>query len=371
MLLDAGALLTPKIWQEAVASRARGVLRLLEGRGLLPRNLETAIALGNRAGVEECLERVPEAFLLACRFGHRDLAEWLFDECVASDPELGTRVKDGPGREALLEELIGNPHRFGAPWHRPVGVWATWVLVGLRKAIDAGQFAVFSQRLEETPELLGRRYLAEQVQLVEQTVLQNRGEMLARFWELSPALLRVRRPPRSSVMVFAMEYGRSHLLPLLRRVWPVRDDLCHAAGAGDLVRVREWFEDGQLRGTLRQHYPTCSAETLRARRWKPARRQQILDVALAWACVNRHFEIAEFLLERGANIQTDWSTHEPASILHECAIHGYYEVAQFLLDHGIDRTILDYRWRATAEGWARYGAGDERMAKLLARAGAV
>ena len=100
----------------------------------------------------------------------------------------------------------------------------------------------------------------------------------------------------------------------------------------------------------------------------PGNPQHILDVALAWACVNRHFEIAAFLLERGANINTDWSTHEPASILHECAIHGNYEAAQFLIDHGIDMTIRDYRWNATAEGWANYAAKDKKMAEFLARA---
>ena len=100
----------------------------------------------------------------------------------------------------------------------------------------------------------------------------------------------------------------------------------------------------------------------------PANAQHILDVALAWACVNRQFEIAAFLLERGANINTDWSTHEPASILHECAIRGNYEAAQFLIDHGIDMTIRDYRWNATAEGWAYHAAKDKNMAEFLARA---
>ena len=118
--------------------------------------------------------------------------------------------------------------------------------------------------------------------------------------------------------------------------------------------MKGWFDEaGRPRlGSLAQHHPTNHPSTLRNLHWTPANAQHVLDVALAWACMNRHFEIASFLLERGANINTDWSTHEPASILHECAIHGNYEAAQFLIDHGIDMTIRDYRWNATAEGWA-------------------
>ena len=38
-----------------------------------------------------------------------------------------------------------------------------------------------------------------------------------------------------------------------------------------------------------------------------------------------------------------------------------YEAMQFLIDRGIDMTIVDYRWNAAAEGWARYAAKDEQM----------
>ena len=96
--------------------------------------------------------------------------------------------------------------------------------------------------------------------------------------------------------------------------------------------------------------------------------QQVLDVALAWAVLNRHFEIASFLLERGADINTNWSTHEPASILHEAAIQGNEEAVRFLIDHGADLTMTDYRYQSTAEGWARYAAHDEPLAELLAAA---
>ena len=54
--------------------------------------------------------------------------------------------------------------------------------------------------------------------------------------EFNPAL-KVRRPP-SSALVFALEYGNAHLIPLLTPIWPLPDDLCHAAGVGDFARVQ-------------------------------------------------------------------------------------------------------------------------------------
>jgi ankyrin repeat protein len=93
--------------------------------------------------------------------------------------------------------------------------------------------------------------------------------------------------------------------------------------------------------------------------------QQVLDTALAFAVMNNHFEIADFLLAHGADINTNWTSHEPASILHELVWHKNYEAMQFLIDRGIDLTIRDYRWDATAEGWARVAAKDEKMAQWL------
>jgi hypothetical protein len=138
------------------------------------------------------------------------------------------------------------------------------------------------------------------------------------------------------------------------------------------VRVKKWFdaEGKPALGDLANHNPTNNAHYRGDfRTWfgREPDAQQVLDTALAWAVMNNHFKIADFLLEHGADINTKWSSHEPASILHELVWRKNYEATEFLIDRGIDMTIGDFRWGSTAEGWASY-FGDEKMAQWLRNA---
>jgi hypothetical protein len=139
---------------------------------------------------------------------------------------------------------------------------------------------------------------------------------------------------------------------------------CH-----DLSRVKQWFDEfgAPALGDLDHHYPYNDARA-RGHLHGDATAQRILDTAFAFAVVNRHFDVADFLLEHGADIDTNWSSHEPASILHELVFHGNYESMRFLIDRGIDMTIKDYGWNGTAQGWALYAKNDEKMAQWLADA---
>ena len=148
------------------------------------------------------------------------------------------------------------------------------------------------------------------------------------------------------------------------------DDLPHAAGLGNLERVKHWFDTAgaPALGDLERHYPRTSPHLRKHDdlHWGTPAVQHVLDTALAFAVINRHFEVADFLLERGANIDTDWNSHEPASILHHLVfLPNPYESMQFLIDRGIDTRIRDYRWNSTAAGWARFGNNDEKMAQWL------
>jgi hypothetical protein len=113
------------------------------------------------------------------------------------------------------------------------------------------------------------------------------------------------------------------------------------------------------------HFPCNSPYNRGNLQWGEPSAQQALDTALAWSVLGHHFEVADFLLQHGADISTRWSSHEPASILHELVGREDYEGMQFLIDRGIDMTIVDYRWGGTAQGWAYYAMKNEKMAQWL------
>jgi ankyrin repeat protein len=121
-------------------------------------------------------------------------------------------------------------------------------------------------------------------------------------------------------------------------------------------------------GDLDHHYPHNDPRARGDLHWDPPTSQQVLDTALAFSVINGHFDVADFLLAHGADINTDWNSHEPASILHHLVFDGSRAAMQFLIDRGIDLTIKDYRWNSTAAGWARYGKNDETLARWLEEA---
>lgn len=100
-------------------------------------------------------------------------------------------------------------------------------------------------------------------------------------------------------------YGNTHLLPMLTRIWPVPDNLAYAAGMGDLARVKNWFGSAGGVSALDDQYPYNDPVARGHLHWDSPTAQQVLDVALAFAVTNRHFDVAAFLLERGANINSN------------------------------------------------------------------
>jgi hypothetical protein len=237
------------------------------------------------------------------------------------------------------------------------------------RAVQDGELAAFVDGLRREPWLLGEAHVGFHVGIIERAALLDREAFIVVLLDLEPALLRRQPSPPSQAIEFALTYAHAHLMPLLTRIWPLPDDLPHAAGMGNLSRVKQWFDasGAPALGDLARHYPCNDPHTLKYDdlHWGAPTTQHVLDTALAWAVINRHFDVADVLLAHGANINTNWNSHEPASILHHLVFEEDYESMKCLIERGIDLTIKDYRWNSTARGWALHGKSDEKMAQWL------
>jgi Ankyrin repeats (many copies) len=285
------------------------------------------------------------------------------------DAGLGKQIDAGPGRSAFIQYIMAESETLAFTNADPAGPWQAFVMRQVVRAVNDGDLTSFVGGLRGEPWILADACVRFQVGLIEQAVLRDREAFITALLDLDPAVLRRREPPPSQAIEFVFTYAKTRLLPALLRIWRLPDDLPHAAGNGDLARVRSWFdaEGKPALGDLTHHSPANSVHR-REPEWGEPSVQQVLDTALAWAVINNHFEIADFLLGHGADINTNWSSHEPASLLHELVFHKNYEAMQFLIDRGIDMTIVDYRWRSTAQGWASYAVKDEKMTQWLREA---
>jgi len=384
LLIDAGAVVMPSVCDGIVESRARGLLQLFHRKGVLPRTLKFLTALGEMDAVRSLVEgeneraAVNEAFFCACRFKHEAIASLLLERSIALDPELGKKIDGslglGPsnveGRLAFIRSFTEDGLQADK-----AGPWQAFVKGLVTRAEHKSDLTAFINELRREPWLLGDDCVGFQIGIIEGATLHNHEDFIVALLDLNPALLRRQPPPRSQAIEFAFTYARTHLVPLLSRIWPVPDDLPHAAGLGNLSRVKRWFDESgaPALGDLENHYPYNDPRARGHLQWNPPTLQQVLDVALAFSVMNRHYDVADYLLEHGANINTKWSSHEPSSLLHELVgqvatgenTDGNYGPMQFLIDRGIDMTIKDYRWNSTAQGWALYAAGDEKMAQWL------
>lgn len=264
LLLDAGAVVEPALWRNVIRARAAGMLRLLWRKGVLPRAPVILAALGEleglRAGFDDAAAE--QAFMAACRFRQPEAAAFLLDRCIALDAALGERIAGWRGRAAFIDYLGAHPQDFGAPWR-------TLVVNEVLRTIEEDDLAGFAHLLDSEPQLLDDTGLEVQVEIIERATLHDRAAFIQRLLALDPAILRRPEPPRSSAILFAIEYGHAHLVPALSRIWPLPDDLPHAAGLGDLDRVRRWFDDAgrPALGALTQHYPANNPDVRGNLRW--------------------------------------------------------------------------------------------------------
>ena len=127
LLIEAGAVMHPRVYLRAIDTGAHGMLALFDEYGVLPENLRTLTARGDLDRVRGCFDPagalrnvgrpeaelrtgytgaeadwpdpaddrliVADAFLYACRLGHRDIAHFLMDRCLKLDDDLRARVE--------------------------------------------------------------------------------------------------------------------------------------------------------------------------------------------------------------------------------------------------------------------------------------
>jgi hypothetical protein len=376
LLIDAGAVVQPSVCEGILRSRARGLLDLFQRKGVLPRTLKFLAALGDLDGVLTVLDgsgndlpTVNEAFVCACRFEQEAVASLLLDRSIALDPELGTYIDASTDRVSFIRCFRKSDLAQAAA----LGPWKVFVMEQVSRAAHDGDVTALVSTFQRERWLLGEAHVEFQARLIGTATLNDRGEIITALLDLDPALLRRQASPEFHPIALAFTYAKTHLIPLLTRIWPLPNDLPHAAGMGDLQLVTRWFDESgaPALGDLEKHFPCNDRHTLKHDdlQWGAPTAQHVLDTALAWAVINRHFDVADFLLEHGADINTTWNSHEPASILHHLVFQpNPYKSMQFLIDRGIDMTIKDYRWGATAQGWARVAAKDEKMAQWMEEA---
>src|SRR6185503_11748108 len=99
LLIDAGAVVLPRVPEGILQSRAVGLLHMFERKGLLPRTLMFRVALGQLDAIRALLDEnasdetpLHDAFICACRFEHEAPASLLLERAIAIDPELGRRI---------------------------------------------------------------------------------------------------------------------------------------------------------------------------------------------------------------------------------------------------------------------------------------
>jgi hypothetical protein len=372
VLIDAGAVVTPRVCEGLLRSRARGLLELFQRKGLLPRGLKFLAAIGDLDGVRAALNEnrhdlraINEAFVCACHFEREAVESLLLDRSIALDVELGKHIDGSTDRVAFIKAFEKSDFARVAE----LGLWKVFVMEQVTRTVHDRDLTAFVRGLQRESWLLGDAWVGFQGELIGIATLNDREEFITALFNLDPAILRRQPPPPDQAIEHAFVYANTHLLPSLTRIWPVPDDLPHAAGMGNLARVKQWFDSAGGVRHLDEHYPYNDPDARRHLQWDTPTAQQVLDVALAFAVINRHFDVADFLLEHGADINTTWNSHEPASILHHLVfLPNPYESMRFLIDRGIDMTIKDYRWNSNAQGWALYAKQDQKMAQWLEEA---
>lgn len=99
--------------------------------------------------------------------------------------------------------------------------------------------------------------------------------------------------------------------------------------------------------------------------------RDIVNNAFVYACMHNRLAAAKLLLQKGAEIDAiPPGFHYPGTALHNAAIHGHRQMAEFLIERGADATARDKKNNASPSGWAAYGGHEELEQYLVFTANA-
>ena len=228
-----------------VESRARGLLQLFQRKGLLPRTLKFFAALGDLDAVRTALDKngndlaaVNErSWRVPLRARGRRVSSCWSDPSRSIPSSATHRRNRGP---PFLRQAPSSTTDLRMSQRSACGRRLSWSRSA--RVLD-GDLTAFVGRLQREPWLLGEACVEFQAGLIGTATLNDRGEFITALLDLDPAILRRQPPPPSQAIEFALTYANTHLIPLLTRIWPLPDDLPHAAGMGNLSRVKHWFDE--------------------------------------------------------------------------------------------------------------------------------
>jgi len=178
--------------------------------------------------------------MCACRFRQEAVASLLLERSIALDPDVGRQIDGSVGRRAFVTHFIER----GRSDARRAGLWVAFVMDQVSRAAHDGDVTALVRGLQREPRLLGDDWVDFQDGLIGAATLNDRGAIIAALLDLEPAILRRQPPPPSQAIEHAITYAKTHLTPMLTRIWPMPDDLPHAAGTGDVARVK-WLEKAE------------------------------------------------------------------------------------------------------------------------------
>ncbi len=165
----------------------------------------------------------------------------------------------------------------------------------------------------------------------------------------------------------ALYWGNKTTVELLIRRGASLDNLRKRAALGDVPGVRQCFgANGSLNDSAGELAWPFGAMPNEARH----DRRQIVNNALVFAAAWGQIDAAAELLARGAEINSLPAGFDfVGTPLHYAALNNRREMADWLLERGADPTIRDPKVQHTPDGWAEYAKHPELAEHLRERRG--